>query len=712
MFGVQKFIDRLKAGSAIAAVTGLAFLSGCDNGPVSKNGDNDCVAPAQVSQDNVTVQLVEAFPDLPGLTNVVALLQAPGDNSRWFAVLKEGRVVSFANDASANSLETILDISDRVRDSGERGLHSIAFHPNFNNNQSLYVSYNASASGDSIISRVTYDGESPVDPNSEEIILTVDQPAGNHNGGQIAFGPDGMLYIGFGDGGGSGDPHENGQDLQTLLGAMLRINVDGPAPYTVPADNPFVNDPNALPEIYAYGLRNPWRFSFDAQTGELWVADVGQNQYEEINIVNSGDNLGWPIMEASSCYNSSSCNQSGLTMPVAEYSHDGGHCSVTGGYVYRGSDTPALNGSYLYSDFCSGTLRTTSRNGDAFETQIVLPTNINTAGFGYGNDGEVYYLSWGSGGRVYQIVGESSGSSSTIPEQLSQTGCFADTASKEVSEHVVPFEVISALWSDGAVKTRFLSVPEGKKIALLTDGDYEFPVGTVLIKNFLASDHYLETRLLMRHETGWGGYSYEWASDQSEAYLVETGKTIDAGDFIHTIPSRGECFQCHTSAANVSLGPEASQLNSVLMYPSGKEGDQNESLFKASYLDILPSSNHIAPMAAIDDTSASVGLRARSYLHANCSGCHRPGGPASGMDLRIQTSLADTGACAEAPSAGDLDIINPLLIAPGEPERSVLLARMQTLGEERMPPLASLRVDQQAVNVITEWMAALPSCSE
>lgn len=707
------FSNLLKQRLAVHLGIGFVLLlAGCDNGPIPKNANEDCLAPAQVIQEDITAQLVEAFPDLPGLPNMVALNQAPNDSSRWFVTLKDGRLMTFANTPSANTTQTILDIRDRVRDSGEMGLHAVAFHPNFSNNGQVYVSYNQTGTSDSIISRFSYDGVNTINPNTEEVILTLDQPAGNHNGGQIAFGPDGMLYIGFGDGGGAGDTFGNGQNLQTLLGAILRINVDGEAPYTIPEDNPFVTNPNARPEIYAYGLRNPWRFSFDPQTGELWVADVGQNQYEEIDLVKKGDNLGWPIMEASHCYNAGNCDQTGLVLPVAEYSHGSGDCSVSGGFVYRGSQTPELVGSYLYSDFCSGNLRATRRSDDQFESQLLAPTNVNTAGFGQGLDGEVYYLGWGSSGRIYQIQAQSQGDVSNIPDQLSDTGCFLDTSTKTVNDHVVPYDVISRLWSDSAVKTRFLSIPSNKTISVLDDGDFEFPVGTVLIKNFLAADQYLETRLLMRHASGWGGYSYEWAADQTDAYLVDQGKTIDAGDFIHTIPSRSQCFQCHTSAANISLGVEASQLNFEYLYPSGKADNQNRALFMANYLDLLPDQSHTNELAAIEDEAASLSLRARSYLHANCSGCHRPGGPASGMDLRIQTALAATGACNEPPNAGDLGIQNPLLLAPGEPQRSVLLARMQTLGENRMPPLASLIEDQQATQVITMWIAGLSQCDD
>ena len=518
-------------------------------------------------------------------------------------------------------------------------------------------------------------------------------------------------------GGGANDPFDHGQNTMSWHGTILRIDVDNPSGdnnYGIPADNPFVNDSNFLPEIYAYGLRNPWRWSFDQVTGDMWVADVGQDQWEEVNIVYSGDNLGWSIMEGNHCLFGNSCDQSGLTLPVVEYNHDNGNCSVTGGYVFRSTRIPGLVGSYLYSDYCSGVIWRAYLDGIDWQNEQIADAWFNVAAFGQGNDGEVYVLNitGGSGTTIFRLDERDGTGNSNIPERLSDTGCYASTQYKTHCKAVVPYEINSILWSDGASKRRAFAIPDSTEIAVGENGDFEFPVGSVLIKEFLDGEDYLETRLLMRHENGWAGYSYEWLEDQTDALLLDEGKTVDTGNFVHTFPSSGACQHCHTSVANFSLGIENAQLNRLITYPSSNvSANQLDALHDAGFIDQRSPSNIIDDLVAIDDTSASIELRARSYLHSNCSGCHRPNGPGSLVDLRIQTALADTGACDRVPSAGALGINNARIIAPGDASRSVLLARMQSTDASRMPPLATLVEDTQATEVIEQWIASLINCN-
>jgi glucose/arabinose dehydrogenase len=290
----------------------------------------------------------------------------------------------------------------------EEGLLGLAFAPDYRENGYFYVYYSAADPRRSVVSRFSLDQENinVADSQSEVIIMEIAQPFSNHNGGQLAFGPDGYLYIGLGDGGSEGDPQGNGQNLGTLLGKILRINVSGlsaPGDYEIPADNPFLNTKGAPPEIWAFGLRNPWRFSFDSATGLLWAGDVGQNLWEEIDIVAKGANYGWNIMEGFHCYSpATGCNQSGLTLPLVEYDHSQG-CAVIGGYVYRGDQIPSLQGYYIYGDYCSGNIWALAYHDNAVTKNILLAeSGLSITSFGEDLAGNLYILS--RDGGIYTLV--------------------------------------------------------------------------------------------------------------------------------------------------------------------------------------------------------------------------------------------------------------------------------------------------------------------
>ncbi len=310
-----------------------------------------------------------------------------GDGSgRLYVVEKGGTIRTFDG-------QPFLDITGRVRSSGsEQGLLGLAFHPRFRENGYFYVNYTDGA-GDTVIARFSRGADGRGDPGSERRLLEQDQPASNHNGGMLAFGPDGFLYLGLGDGGGSNDLYRNAQDWGTVLGKILRIDVDRGDPYAIPPGNPFVGQPGARPEVWAYGLRNPWRFSFDRATGDLYIGDVGQNRYEWVHFEPAGSpggrNYGWPILEGANC-RGGACDRAGLVTPVAEYTHDSG-CSITGGYVYRGARSPLLQGAYLFADYCTGRIWTTARDaGGRWVTTEMLRLDARISSFGEDADGEVY----------------------------------------------------------------------------------------------------------------------------------------------------------------------------------------------------------------------------------------------------------------------------------------------------------------------------------
>ncbi len=344
----------------------------------------------------------------------VALLQAPADNSRWLALEQSGVIRVFDNDQNVvqGDVDVFVDIRGRVSSGGETGLLGMAFHPNFAANGYVYLSYTRGGPLTSVISRFTVDAVSGnLDAASESIILTVPQDFSNHNGGNIAFGPDGYLYTGFGDGGSGGDPNERAQDTNYILGSMVRIDVDGGSPYAIPMTNPFSGNTNCVdgmgtmpcPEIYAWGLRNPWRWSFDSQTGELWVGDVGQGAWEEVDKVELGMNYGWDDREGAHCFEpAAGCSLNNVD-PITEYDHGVGQ-SITGGFVYRGAANANLQGYYVFGDYVSGRIWAV----EATSPQGTVPTEIdntalNISSFAEGVDGELYAVDHGGGG-IYQII--------------------------------------------------------------------------------------------------------------------------------------------------------------------------------------------------------------------------------------------------------------------------------------------------------------------
>jgi len=367
-----------------------------------------------------------------GLRHPVYVTHAGDGSGRLFIVEQPGRIrivqpVASPRGEQGRMLEApFLDLTDLVRYGGEQGLLGLAFHPSYKANGRFVVNYTRRPDGATVVAEFRVSAQPNVARTAEKQLLVIPQPYANHNGGMVEFGPDGFLYIALGDGGSGGDPGNRGQNTNELLGKLLRIDVDrgapasppasrpesrgtpGGAPYGIPKDNPFAADSGPVrrslgeggrPEIFAYGLRNPWRFSFDRQTGELWAADVGQNEWEEIDIIKRGGNYGWRTMEGAHCFlPRERCSQKGLMPPVAEYAHEKGRCSITGGYVYRGARLPALQGAYLYGDYCSGEIFSLTNGAQ----RTLLATGLQIASFGQDQAGELYVV--GHGGTVHRIV--------------------------------------------------------------------------------------------------------------------------------------------------------------------------------------------------------------------------------------------------------------------------------------------------------------------
>jgi uncharacterized repeat protein (TIGR03806 family) len=728
--------------SALVSAT-TASAGGNQVGLDARPSNTSCLA-GDAPSGNVTLGVERIYPNL-SFSSPILMLQEPASSARWFVVEQGGRVYRFDAQDAMPVATLVIDVSTTITGAtgGEMGLLGMAFHPGWPGNPRAYLSYTARSSGQ-LVSRIveyqTQDGGNTLNVATARTILQVNQPEANHNGGNIAFGPDGLLYIGLGDGGGGGDGHGaigNGQRLSTLLGKMLRIDVNGTTgatPYAIPAGNPYRfatgTTPNAVcnfdtgawtqdcPEIYAYGFRNPWRWSFDTGSDELWVGDVGEGAWEEVNKVTLGGNYGWRCFEGNHAYNGT-CgpNAASSIKPVAEYGRSEGR-AVTGGFVYRGSAIPSLYGRYVFGDYASQQLWHIARDtAPTLPMGAGLATNINMVSFAQDHAGEIYIVN--SIGLLHRLVATSGGGGGQVAAQLSATGCVSSTDATQPASGLIPYSPNAPFWSDGAAKSRWLALPNGQNIVVNNDGDFDLPNGTVLVKNFRLNSKLIETRLFMRHTNGsWAGYTYEWNTAGTDATRVVGGKTATKEGQSWRYPSESQCLQCHTAAAGRSLGLEQSQLNGLVGYPqTGRTANQLHTLNALSMLSpalVQP----VEQLPAMPDPYGSAGSlndRARAWLHTNCSQCHRPGGPSSvDMDLRYTTSLANTQAC-DVPATNTLGIpsgrrIATLASGANPASRSLVIHRAGLTDTDSMPPMQPRTVDTAGMTLLTQWMNSLASC--
>jgi uncharacterized repeat protein (TIGR03806 family) len=655
------------------------------------------------------------------------LTYAPDGSHRIF-VLGQYGVITVMHDAGTTSTgQTFLDIRTKVWGSGERGLLGLAFDPDFSKNGYFYIYYSISNPHRSVIARYTVSATNPnqADPKSEKILLVVAQPRTNHNGGMLAFGPDRMLYIALGDG---GSYVNTSQNTSNLLGSILRIDPRASTGYSIPRDNPFVGKTGYRPEIWAYGLRNPWRFSFDRQNGRLWCADVGASTWEEVDIIEKGGNYAWPFFEGNRSYrNPGNRKPSEFNMPVIDVAR-GLARSITGGYVYRGSKLASLRGAYVYGDYATG--RIWALVYDQKSKKVVSNTQIaslsSISSFGEDRDGEIYVLSlWR--GRVYRVERKGvSNPGGKIPAKLSLTGLFSDTARLIPNPGLIEYDVNAPLWSDGATKRRWIGIPDNTKIQVNPDGALLLPTGSTVVQQFYldtgaSAPTRVETRVLIHEKQGWAGYTYRWNAAQTDADLAydggnQTYKVKDAtaqGGFrnqIWNFPSSSDCMSCHSDAGGSALGIRYSQLNKGFQYSKVEDNQlrawNNIGLFSPSLAE-----SRIHELPAHEDPYGNTGTleqRARAYLDVNCASCHLPMGPAPGsMDMRSQTGAVDMNLFGVKPSEGGLGLSNPHRILSGTKESSVLWERMRRTDGSRMPELGSTLVDKNGVQLIGSWIDSL-----
>jgi uncharacterized repeat protein (TIGR03806 family) len=653
---------------------------------------------------------------------LVGMVMPPHRDDVWYIYSQRGVIERIdANPSAIAGRLAVLDITDRVWNDGERGLLGLAFDPGFDGAGDIWVYYvdRDGPSGFDSVSRLSrfrlVEGNS-IDPATEQIVLEIPQPWGNHKGGDLHFGADGMLYVSVGDGGVEWPWTEHpSQDPDTLLGKILRLDVVGQATYVIPPGNPFIGTPGVRPEIWALGLRNPWRFSVDPVSGRVFAGDVGGGTWEEVNEIVPGANYGWPIREGAGCmpdYPAARCasDSVGLVDPIGTnrtgFSNDG--VSIIGGHLYRGTLMPGLVGAYIYGDWLDSrlwALREDPATG-AWERIVVANGGAGQVSFARDHTGELYAV--GQHGPVRRLEAATGPVDDGFPRVLSATGCVGDTPD-EPSSGMVPYVIHAELFSDGATKRRFFAVPDGTTAGLDADGGLVFPTGSVLRKDFRLAGRLIETRLFVRHEDGgWGGYSYRWRADGSDADFVPGGAKEVIGDITWTYPSPGQCMSCHTEAAGFTLGPELAQFAGL--HPAGSGRSELDRLremgfFEASLddrLDDPPPRLHRA-----DDPGASLEDRARSALHANCASCHREGAGVPGaFDLRFHAPASERGLNT-APVRGFFGLgPDARIIVPGAPEQSILVARMTAVGSGQMPPLGR-SIPHGALELVREWIRSV-----
>ena len=673
---------------------------------------------------------VRAYPRLP-LFQPVYLRPEPGGGRLFFVDHRgdwpePGGLRVCRDDADVDSSEALVALDRRI--------YGFCFHPRYEDNGLIYVISNgpvtAARKTDRISSfTVARDGARGIVPGSEVTIL--EWESNGHDGGDLAFGPDGYLYCPTGDGSTDSDTLRTGQGLDDLLAVMLRIDVDRPTPerpYSIPPDNPFLGVPGARGEIWAYGFRNPWRLDIDRDTGRVWVGQNGQDLWEQVYLVRRGENYGWSVQEGSHPFHDlSRRGDEPIVAPVAEHHHAEAR-SLTGGIVCRGMSRPDLEGCFVYGDYSTGRIWALGHDGTAVAAPRELAdTTLQITGFARGRDGDLLVVDHGGG--FYRLEPVPPAPPADFPRRLSDTGLFADVAAHRPAPGLVPYAVNAPLWSDGALKERFLAVPDGERIEYTSSRGWNFPEGTVLVKSFTLEGTHgrpetarrVETRLMVRTDKEWAGYSYRWNDAQTDAELVARGGHDEVVTLVDPAapdgtrrqawhyPSRAECMVCHSRAANYVLGLCEVQMNRDHEGPE-LAGNQLALLEAMGYFQApLPKPPaELARLVDPADETAPLDARARSYLHANCASCHvEAGGGNSAFSIEFAVAPDRLRLLGEKPLHGSFDIPDAALVAPGDPRRSVLLERVRRRGPGQMPPLASSLADDRAVRLLEAWIGGL-----
>ncbi|MBL9203347.1 MAG: PQQ-dependent sugar dehydrogenase [Opitutaceae bacterium] len=678
-----------------------------------------------------------AFPQLE-FAKPLEVAAIPGTN-RLVVVEQGGKLRSFRAGESVAQTDLFGEVSRFDPDLKEA--FAITFHPRFAENRYCYLFARTLTPGATkredgtriLRFKVTADPIPRLDHASGLVLITWLE--GGHNGGNLRFGPDGMLYFCAGDAGPAEppDPRVTGQDISDLLASVLRIDVDRPdpgRPYGIPRDNPFVGVPKARGEVWAYGLRNPWRLAFDPKSGELYSGDVGWQLWEMIHRIQRGANYGWSLTEGGKqdVRPDRLVGPSPVKPPLVIHSHEEA-ASITGGEFYHGKKLPGLSGAYVYGDWQTGLFWSLRAEGDKVtELRELCRTALSPVGFGLDHEGELLICDHAGGGLWRFAPNPAAGSPSPFPRRLSATGLFADTARQRLAPGVVPYEINAPRFADHATSERWVAFPGDGKITTATRqlgvmpvGRWVYPDGAVLAKTYTlelergnpATRRRVETQLMHydAQTQQWGAYSYRWNDAQTDAELVPARgdeATFDIKDpaapggarkQTWRFNSRAECLRCHNLTTNYTPGFNALQLDRPTAASPGRQLDTFQALGLGR-----PDPRMADPHGEI----GSLETRARSYLHANCSACHRHnGGGSAPLWLNVDAVLKDSSLIGAKPVQGDLGLPDARVIAPGDPARSVLLYRIATEGRGHMPYLGSRLVDERGLLLVRDWIAGM-----
>jgi putative heme-binding domain-containing protein len=676
------------------------------------------------------------FP-LAKFKNPVSIIHSSEWN-RYFVLEVDGRLFSFS-DQGEGKVELVIDLKEAIPDV-QKG-YGIVFDPNFEANRFLYLCYayqNKKPEG-TVVARFKMPDTDRPSINLDSKLELIHWLSGGHNGGCLKFGPDGYLYISTGDAEAPSPPDrlQTGQDLSDLLAGILRIDIAHSSqvePYRIPPDNPFVGFENVREEIWAYGMRNPWRMSFDREDGDLWVGDVGWELWEMIYRVERGGNYGWSVVEGRQPVNQDAKRgPTPILLPTAEHPHSEAR-SITGGFVYRGNRLPGLKGRYLYGDYVSGKMWGLLADAAPLSSPVEISnTNIQIIAFGEDRDGDLLILDYVNGTIHRLIPNPQLDNPKPFPHRLSESGLFANLSTHQLALGVDAYQINAAPWEDQTQANRFVAIPNGEQLGRYRRNRFQqgelrnawsFPEGSILGKTISLpsssqaddSARLIETQILHRLDGRWNAYTYVWDEDQHDAVLAPSaGQTLslatdDPGNISsiksrdYSVPSRTECILCHTTQAGSVLGFNERQLKN-----SEATKSQLTELIAKNYFLHRPRSREkifVDPY----DSSQDLHQRARSYLHVNCAHCHRFGGGGTAIfDVRYELSNTDTKLFASLPIQGTFGIEGGQVIAPGDPSSSLLFYRMAKLGQGRMPHFGSKHVDSKGLQLLSDWIHSLPA---